>query len=419
MALTDAVRAMLTERMMPKNASRKQEDKINELIEETVDEWSDSVFKTARRLSANKPPTDKEIQDAKKESSQKKENLIQALQSGELDMDEQDFEQDFWFEVGDILELDPSIDLEDFSKELQRATQKGFEKNPNDPQINSLWENYFKNGLNQGVMDELEDTRLNSEFLQERVRAKRTLTGGLASTSRRGDGTMLGRDGQIQRDERGNVDPTEARERRAQFDQNVFKKLRELGLSDDEIEQLTGVPDGGVVREGGKPAQYVPDDISRGGLASQSRASTRGERNLQRPVRTVSEDGTQIPDNDIFRDFLSGMSAKEIAEKYNLSGARVAKSSANREFRRLSQNSESGANSDMDLLMYRASGLSVRDTAELFGMSPREVRKTERRLTAKLRKENDEDDLLYLRSGLTLEQTGELLKIIFDFLIDS
>jgi HK97 family phage prohead protease len=411
MALTDAVRAMLTERMMPKNASRKQEDKINELIEETVDEWSDSVFKTARRLSANKPPTDKEIQDAKKESSQKKENLIQALQSGELDMDEQDFEQDFWFEVGDILELDPSIDLEDFSKELQRATQKGFEKNPNDPQINSLWENYFKNGLNQGVMDELEDTRLNSEFLQERVRAKRTLTGGLASTSRRGDGTMLGRDGQIQRDERGNVDPTEARERRAQFDQNVFKKLRELGLSDDEIEQLTGVPDGGVVREGGKPAQYVPDDIRRGGLASQSRASTRGERNLQRPVRTVSEDGTQIPDNDIFRDFLSGMSAKEIAEKYNLSGERVAKSSANREFRRLSQNSESGANSDMDLLMYRASGLSVRDTAELFGMSPREVRKTERRLTAKLRKENDENDLLYLRSGLTLEQTGELLKM--------
>lgn len=406
--LREAVQARLRESMMPKNASRKQQDKVDELIDETLDEWSDSVFKTARRMSANRPPSKEEIQDAKKESSQKREGLIEALQKGESIS-----EEDFWFEVQDIVEKDPTTDLEELAKELQRAVEKGVEKNPEDSQLNALWNDYLKNGLNESIIDELEDVKLDSEFLPERVNAKRTLAGGLASASRRGDGTMLGRAGQIQRDERGNVDPTEARERRAQFDQNIFKKLKELGLNDDEIEQLTGVPDGGVVREGGKPAQYVPDDVRRGGLASQSRVpgpGTRSSRNsLQRPVRTPSEDGTQVSDNDIFRDFLLGMSGKEIAEKYNLSGARVANSAANREFRRLSQNSESQANSDMDLVMYRASGLSVRDAADLFGMSPREVRKTERRLVSKLRKENDDDDLLYLRSGLTLEQTGKLL----------
>ena len=232
--------------------------------------------------------------------------------------------------------------------------------------------------------------------------------------SRRGEGSMLGRDGQIRRDERGNVDPTEAREARAAFDQNIFKKLRDLGFSDDDIEALTGVPDGGRIREGGKPAQYVPDGVgrrARTGLASESKKPGKLENDsfLRRVGRATSEDGTTVLDSQILKDFLSGMSAEEVNNKHKLGGKRFASAAANREINRIRSNMDSQANSDMDLLIYRASGLSVSDTADLFNISPREVRKRERRLGAKLKKNTDDEDLLYLRSALSLEETGKIV----------
>jgi HK97 family phage prohead protease len=233
---------------------------------------------------------------------------------------------------------------------------------------------------------------------------------GLASSSS-SNRTMLNRPGQIQRDERGNVDPTEAREARAAFDQNIFKKLQDLGFNDDEIEQLTGVPDGGRIREGGKPAQYVPDNVGRGGLASESRVPGKLSENteLQRVTRAISEDGTTVLDSQILKEFLSGMSAEEIDKRHRLGGKRNANASANREIRRIRANLNSQANSDMDLLIYRESGLGVNEAAELFNISPREVRKREKRLRAKLAKNTDDEDLLYLRSALTLEETGRIL----------
>jgi HK97 family phage prohead protease len=64
-------------------------------------------------------------------------------------------------------------------------------------------------------------------------------------SGRRGEGTMLGRPGQIQRDENGNINSQDAANMRKEHDARVFSKLRELGFSDDEIESLTGVPNGG------------------------------------------------------------------------------------------------------------------------------------------------------------------------------
>ena len=64
-------------------------------------------------------------------------------------------------------------------------------------------------------------------------------------SGRRGEGTMLGRPGQIQRDENGNINSPDAANMRKEYDARIFSKLRELGFNDDEIESLTGVPDGG------------------------------------------------------------------------------------------------------------------------------------------------------------------------------
>ena len=224
------------------------------------------------------------------------------------------------------------------------------------------------------------------------------------TSSRRGEGTMLGRSGQISRDEQGNVDPTEGREARAAFDQNIFNKLRELGFDDEQIELLTGVPDGGRTPEGAKPASY---------FASQSRAPGKLSENtaLRRVNRAISENGNNVLDSDILKDFLSGMSAEEINEKFSLGNPRDATNAANREINRIRANISSKANSDMDLLIYLESGFSVKDTAQLFNISPREVRKRQKQLKLELGKNIEEDDLLYLRSGLTLEQTGKVLGI--------
>jgi HK97 family phage prohead protease len=328
MALTDAVRGMLAERMMPKNASKKQEDKINELIEEMVDEWSDSLFKTARRISANKPPTDKQIQDAKKESSQKKRDLIQVLQSGELDMDEQDFEQDFWFEVGDILELDPSIDLEDFSKELQKAIQKGFEENPKNSQINSLWENYFKNGLNQGVMDELEDTRLNSEFLQERVRAKRTLTGGLRSSTPQS----------------------------ADFDSSIPKRSEGSdGLENLDSDVLNYRMQGNSLAETAKRFKMTEQQVRQREIAE---------------TRRLREAGS---DKDILAYRLNGLSLDDTAKLFGTTPQKIRQ----REAKEMARMRKEG--SDMDISDYRMRGVSLDDMAELMGTTRQNIRKREMR----------------------------------------
>ena len=441
---------------------------LEDLRTELIDEWGDSLSSNAKRIAKNKPPTEKRIATAKKDAKEELDELGGELESGDIEWSA----TDFFNTIDDILENDPSIDTLEMLKDLQSKAREGKKKNPENTKLDDILEeiaaiNSDDPSRVQAIIDDIDSIKRDSEFLPERMRSRRTTATGLASSSdrrmrdednfdeydeafgpassgsrrgmyddpvgdaaaenldrdrnagavRRGlastraEGTMLSRDGQIRRDERGNVDPTEAREARAAFDQNIFNKLRDLGFNDDEIEALTGVPDGGRVGEGGKPAQYVPDNVGRSGLASESRVPGKLSNNtsLRRVNRAVSEDGTTVLDSQILKDFLSGMSAEEVNNKHKLGSKRWASAAANREIARIRSNMNSQANSDMDLLIYRASGLSVRDAADLFNISPREVRKREKRLQAKLKKNTDDEDLLYLRSALSLEETGRIV----------
>lgn len=461
-ALLDTLEANINRRY----ASKKQNDVYDEIRDEVVTEFVNNLSDAIKVSNKNKPPSDENIAAAKDRARKKLAGLIGDLEDGGKEAEITS--QELYEIVREIVADDPSVDVANMFRLLERAAEEGYNSNSDNYKLEKLYEELEGQSQNKGTLEEFEELKLDSEYLPERVEARRTLAGGLASSGRmrdednfdeydeafgptergsrrgmpndpvgdaasenidrdrnagavrsglastaRGEGTMLARDGQIRRDERGNIDPTEAREVRAAFDQNIFNKLRELGFNDDEIEKLTGVADGGRVAEGAKPAQYVPDDIRKGGLASESRAPGKGVSGnyLQRVNRQPSTSGTDVLDNSILMDFLSGMTAKEVNEKYNLGGPSFAYRAANREFGRLRRNSDSRANSDMDLLMYRASGLSVKETAELFNMSPREVRKTEKRLQAKLRNNIDDEDLLYLRSGLSLEEAGELLGV--------
>jgi HK97 family phage prohead protease len=53
-----------------------------------------------------------------------------------------------------------------------------------------------------------------------------------------------GRPGQIKRDEKGQIDPTEAREMLKKIEEDRFARLRSLGFSEDEIQMLHGGPRG-------------------------------------------------------------------------------------------------------------------------------------------------------------------------------
>jgi hypothetical protein len=147
---------------------------------------------------------------------------------------------------------------------------------------------------------------------------------------------MLNRPGQIQRDERGNVDPTEAREARAAFDQGVFKKLRDLGFTDDDIETLTGVPNGGIVPEGAKPASYSGRE---GGMASRSGAeniSKMTDSDLRSWANRNLEDSknrqTRMADMKA-----RGMSMDDIAKEFpTLSRSQIAREIASGDKRRTS-----------------------------------------------------------------------------------
>lgn len=465
-AVEDAITESINENIKKVQDARRKK-LLEEGRDELVSEWSNSLVDSIKKIRSVDAPSDEKIARAKKRATESRSDLVGELTDGSPEYDA----DSFWYSVGEILRDDPTIDSEDFLKELQDAASKGIKENPDNEFMQAIQDELDADDNRfRSLVEAMEDEKLESDYIPEKVASKRTLARGLASTSdrrmrdednfdeydeafgpsvggsrrgmaddpvgdaaaenidrdrnaqavrrglasTRGEGSMLARDGQIRRDEQGNVDPTEAREARAAFDQNIFKKLRDLGFNDDEIEALTGVPDGGRIREGGKPAQYVPDGVgrrARTGLASESRAPGKLENDsfLRRVGRAVSEDGTTVLNSQILKDFLSGMSAEEVNEKHKLGGKRFANAAANREIGRIRSNMDSQANSDMDLLIYRASGLSVRDTADLFNISPREVRKRERRLGAKLKKNTDDEDLLYLRSALSLEETGKIV----------
>jgi HK97 family phage prohead protease len=221
-------------------------------------------------------------------------------------------------------------------KQERLAALRDADLEPNERQIleNGLMEDYFadkKSDLFDDIDKQMVDSIAES-MMEGAVDEDPRRGGGMRSSSR----TMLNRPGQIQRDERGNVDPTEAREARAAFDQGVFKKLRDLGFTDDDIETLTGVPNGGIVPEGAKPASYSGRE---GGMASRSGAANISKMNdsdLRSWANQNLEDSkkrqTRMADMKA-----RGMSMDDIAKEFpTLSRSQIAREIASGDKRRTS-----------------------------------------------------------------------------------
>lgn len=209
-------------------------------------------------------------------------------------------------------------------KEERLAALRDADLKPNERQVleNGLMEDYFA-GKKNDLFDDVDKQMVDSiaESMMEDVEDDSPRRGGMRSSDSR---TMLNRPGQIQRDERGNVDPTEAREARAAFDQGVFKKLRDLGFTNDDIETLTGVPNGGIVPEGAKPATYSGRD---GGMASRSSAGISKMNNTD--LRNWANQNLEDSKNRQTRmaDMKArGMSMDEIAKEFpTLSRSQIAR----------------------------------------------------------------------------------------------
>ena len=222
-------------------------------------------------------------------------------------------------------------------KEERLAALRDADLEPNEKQIleQGLMEDYFA-GENNDLFDNVDKEMVNNiaeSMMRDPDDDDPRREGGMRSSSSR---TMLNRPGQIQRDERGNVDPTEAREARAEFDQGVFKKLRDLGFTDDDIETLTGVPNGGIVPEGAKPASYSGRE---GGMASRSGAeniSKMTDSDLRSWANRNLEDSknrqTRMADMKA-----RGMSMDDIAKEFpTLSRSQIAREIASGDKRRTS-----------------------------------------------------------------------------------
>jgi HK97 family phage prohead protease len=78
------------------------------------------------------------------------------------------------------------------------------------------------------------------KLVQEGTSFERPATPGVPDKLPKISSGAPGRPGQIKRDEKGQIDPTEAREMLKKIEEDRFKRLRELGFSEDEIAMLHG-----------------------------------------------------------------------------------------------------------------------------------------------------------------------------------
>ena len=327
--------------------------------DELIDSWTSGLESSIKRVLDNKPPTDAEIASARKNAANSRSSLIDDLNDGTP----YGGASDFWAGVEDILTDDPSIDSQELLKELQKASQAGLKKNPGDKDMQEIAsaleadDNRF-----MSIVDEMENAKLLSDYYPDTVQSRRTTARGLASRS----GTMLDRDGQIQRDERGNVDPTEARTARAEFDQAVFKKLRDLGFSDDDIETLTGVPNGGIVPEGAEPATY---GIRQGGMSSRSMPNVSKMKDSElkdwanRNIADVEKRQARMADMKA-----RGMSMNDIAKEFpTLSRSQISRDIASGDKKRTSGMASRGGDS-FSLEMTGDEFATLADDLEFMGM---------------------------------------------------
>jgi HK97 family phage prohead protease len=221
--------------------------------------------------------------------------------------------------LNEIIDNDPSIDPKELVNEFGEALREGASKDGANPLIVAFAKEFGDEKITGGdLIDYLNDTRQSSRYRPDRGKIEKEKIRGFASTTQRTDreedgadydeafgprdrrtnrgmredpvgeevSDRIDRDSQnaavrqglastsgsgnnrivrptgIQRDERGNVDATEARNMRAERDKAIFEKLREFGLSDQEIEELTGVPNGGRNVEQGDISQDELDELN-------------------------------------------------------------------------------------------------------------------------------------------------------------
>ena len=484
----------------------KRRSNAEELKNELIDTWGDSLIRDANIARRNQPPSKEDISRAKKKAREQFSELLDDIENGTVDREP----EEFLGMLDDIARLDPAMDSEEIVKELREAVQIGIKENSSNSSLRSIAEQL---GTDQGRLDDLvegiEEAKLDSDFLPERMKMRQNLSRGLASSSygppqgwyepdddSPGYMKWESMDPYDVMDEAlgndmvgwatinsGNLDDDSINELIDNLDlisdvlekewggdgyQKYLQAFEEISSQDrgDAVSQIKNVlrqrkPVDGKAEEtldaidtaitfyaigvheeknGFEDAdksklwdvikeatdaytiQKFDDDynnpeppdwwLEERGLASRSVADGpfKYDSFLRRTGRAA--DGQNgVLDSEILKDFISGMSAAEISEKRGLGGARFAQSAANRERSRLRQNANSEADSNMDILMYRASGLSVGDTAKLFGISPLQVRMRERKLKSSLKKKIDDEDLLYLRSSLSLEETSDILGI--------
>ena len=242
------------------NAKTKFQDDFNKLIGASKEFWG------KRRKPGR---LDKTPEEAKKTAAEDRKYLMESLRAGGepedleatlssitklfVDSSEgitsgtislEDLNYEIEKAIDQIVENDPSIDPEELVNEFGDALREGASKDGANPLIVALAKEFGDEKITGGdLIDYLNDTRQSSVYRADRGKIEKENIRGLAS--RRGEGTMLGRPGQIQRDERGNINSPDAANMRKEHDAKIFSKLRELGFNDDEIEALTGVPNGG------------------------------------------------------------------------------------------------------------------------------------------------------------------------------
>lgn len=262
------------------NAKSKFDNDFNELIKAAKDFWN------TRRKPGR---LDKTVKEAQKEAELDRNNLMRTLRdggepeylesvlgsilgnylfndnregiiSGTISLEDLNYEIEK--ALNEIIDNDPSIDPKELVNEFGEALREGASKDGANPLIVAFAKEFGDEKITGGdLIDYLNDTRQSSRYRPDRGKIEKEKIRGFASAAENGKNRIV-RPAGIQRDERGNVDATEARNMRAERDKAVFEKLRELGLSDEEIEQLTGVPNGGRNVERGDISQDELDELN-------------------------------------------------------------------------------------------------------------------------------------------------------------
>lgn len=135
-----------------------------------------------------------------------------------------------------------------------------------------------------------------------------------------------------------------------------------------------------------------------------------GSMELSSPMYAISSTGMNVPSDRLLREFLSGKTLDELSRDYKIPSVKSVRHAVNTELQRLRRNAlNPSGNSAIDVFQYRAAGMSIRDTAKLFGISPLKVIMRDRAIKKELASGITDKDLMYLRTSLSIDQLADAL----------